>query len=77
MHLHARHGHALQGIPQGDAGVRVGRRIEDDAVVATATGADAVNQFALVVRLMPLELDRQLRALAISRSMMTSSVSAP
>ena len=58
MDLDERDGDRRDGVAQRNAGVRVGRRIDDDeADTLAACGVDALDQGALVVALEGLELD--------------------
>ena len=51
MHLDCRNGDGLQRVQNGDARVRVGGGIDDDAVVNAVGGLDLVDQRTLVVGL--------------------------
>ena len=54
--LHSRDGDGFKGIQDGHAGVRVGSRVDDDAVDLAVGLLDLVDDAALVVRLEDLDL---------------------
>lgn len=56
MDLDGRDGDGLEGIEDRDARVRVGRRVDDDAVDLSVSLLDLVDDAALVVRLEDIDL---------------------
>src|SRR3546814_8633088 len=59
MYLDDRQPGRQEGVHDGDRGVRIGARIDDDAVMAAARGLDPADQLAFAVRLAALRLEAQ------------------
>lgn len=62
VHLDAGEGDRLDGVEEGQRGVRERRAVQQEAGEPAACGADAVEELALVVRLEGLDGDAELAA---------------
>ena len=49
MDLYCRKGHGLEGIEDGDAGMRIGSRIDDDAVKRAVCLLDLIDDLAFMI----------------------------
>jgi len=71
MNLHKRHGNSSQGVTNGNTGMGVGSRIDNDTVKPVRTGLDDIDNLAFVIglfkeTLQPNSSARSSRALLIS-----------